>query len=902
MRPFGCPVTILNTLDHLGKFDGKADEGLLVAYSTNSKAYRVFNSRTRIIEENLYVKFSEETPNIVGNGPNWLFDIDALTISMNYKPAILGNQTNGNTGTKENIDAGQARMKIVPDQEYILLPLLTSDPSLSKKNEDSEVLNTEEPRFNQEQDANVNNTNNINIVSLTVSVPDIKNIVVDENIVYGCIDDPNMPNLDEIIYSDDDKEVGAEADINNLATTVPVSPIPTIRVHKDHPLEQIIRDIHLAPQTRRMTKNVTEHVEPKKVIQDLTNPSWIEAMQDELLQFKLQNMARGPLMDVKSAFLYGTIEEEVYVCQPLGFEDPEFPNKVYKVEKALYGLHQAPRAWYKTFSTYLLESGFRRRTIDKALFIKKDKGDILLVQVKQKDDGIFISQDKYVVDILKKFDFATMKTTRTPMETNKALLKDEEATYVDVHLYRSIIGSLMYLTASRPDIMFAVCACARFQVTPKTSHLHVVKRIFRYLKGHPKLGLWYPSDSPFDLEAFSDSDYASASLDRKSTTEGCQFLGRRSISWQCKKQTIVANSSTKAEYVAVANCFNPTVYESYIKQFWETPKAKTVNEEHQIQAVVDKKKVIIAEKSEKSLEGKLKEVSNGPTEPIPDEATNEAPISTPSYDLPQSGKDRLQLTELMNLFKKLEERRKSRTLRLKRLKKVGSANRVESSIDVSLGAQEDASKQGRKIADLDTDAEVTLIDKTQEIYDEEMLFDVQGEEVVAEKEVVEKEVSAAHPVTTTGEVVTTAIATTTVDKLTLAQTLIEIKAAKPKAVTTAATIITTVVASTRPKAKGIVFHDQEEHGTHFTPIVFFIHYSKQKTKGLRENMEPEKPLKKKDQIALDEELALRLHVKEQSEMEKERVAQEEASRAAIIKELDSIQAMIEANEQLATRL
>ncbi|GJX07642.1 putative ribonuclease H-like domain-containing protein [Tanacetum coccineum] len=175
-------------------------------------------------------------------------------------------------------------------------------------------------------------------------------------------------------------------------------------------------------------------------------------------------------------------------------------------------------------------------------------------QVKQKSDGIFISQDKYVAEILKKFDLASIKIASTPIETNKPLTKDEEAENVDVHLYRSMIGLLMYLTASRPDIMFDVCACARFQVTPKTSHLHAVKRIFRYLKGQPKLGLWYPRDSPFDLEAFSDSDYAGASLDRKSTTGGCQFLGKRLISWQCKKQTIVANSTTEAEYVAAANC------------------------------------------------------------------------------------------------------------------------------------------------------------------------------------------------------------------------------------------------------------------------------------------------------------------------------------------------------------
>ncbi|GJR76250.1 putative ribonuclease H-like domain-containing protein [Tanacetum coccineum] len=274
-------------------------------------------------------------------------------------------------------------------------------------------------------------------------------------------------------------------------------------------------------------------------------------------------------MDVKSCFLYGTIKEEVYVCQPPGFEDPQFPDKVYNVEKALYGLHQAPKAWYETLSTYLIKNGFSRGTIDKTLFIKKDKGLMhkrfqmssmgeltffLGLQVQQKKDGIFISQDKYVADILKKFDFVTMKTASTLIETNKALLKDEEAKDVDVHLYRSMIGSLMYLTASRPDIMFVVCACARFQVTPKVSHLHAVKRIFRYLKGQPKLGLWYPRDSLFDLEAFSDSDYAGAIIDRKSTTEGCQFLGKRLISWKCKKQTIGSNSTTKAEYVAAANC------------------------------------------------------------------------------------------------------------------------------------------------------------------------------------------------------------------------------------------------------------------------------------------------------------------------------------------------------------
>ncbi|GKB32145.1 putative ribonuclease H-like domain-containing protein [Tanacetum coccineum] len=275
-------------------------------------------------------------------------------------------------------------------------------------------------------------------------------------------------------------------------------------------------------------------------------------------------------MDVKSAFLYGTIEEEVYVCQPPGFKDPDYLNKVYKVVKALYGVHQAPRAWYETFAKYLLDNGFHRGKIDQTLFIKKQKGDILLVQV-YVDDIIFgstkkelctefekLMHDKFqmssMAEILRKFSFTDVRKASTPMDTDKPLLKDSDGDDVDVYLYRSMIRSLMYLTSSRPDIMFPICACARFQVSPKASHLHSMERIFRYLKGQPKLGLWYPRDSSFNLVAYSDSDYAGASLDRKSTIGGCQFLGCRLISWQCKKQTVVATSSTEAKYVAAASC------------------------------------------------------------------------------------------------------------------------------------------------------------------------------------------------------------------------------------------------------------------------------------------------------------------------------------------------------------
>nr|GFA26751.1 uncharacterized mitochondrial protein AtMg00810-like [Tanacetum cinerariifolium] len=176
------------------------------------------------------------------------------------------------------------------------------------------------------------------------------------------------------------------------------------------------------------------------------------------------------------------------------------------------------------------------------------------LQVKQLPDGIFISHDKYVKDMLKKFDMESVRTATTPYEVPKHKSKDEPDDAFNVHLFKSMIGSLMYLTASRPDIMFAVSAYSRHQVTPLTSHLNAVKRIFKYLKGQPNLGLWYPRDSFFQLEAYSDSDYAGSHGDRKSTIDGCQFLGRRLISWQCKKKTVVATSFTNAEYVAAASC------------------------------------------------------------------------------------------------------------------------------------------------------------------------------------------------------------------------------------------------------------------------------------------------------------------------------------------------------------
>ncbi|GJT13524.1 putative ribonuclease H-like domain-containing protein [Tanacetum coccineum] len=472
--------------------------------------------------------------------------------------------------------------------------------------------------------AKASSTNIVNTASTPVSTASPYGGLSFTDLTNTDQDDSEIPALEEIYNNPTDgiftnasyDDEGAVADFTNLETIVNVSPIPTSRINSNHPSTLILGDPKLVVQTRiKVTKSsgaydfiLVDLPYRKKAI----GTKWVYRNKKDERGVVVRNQARIEAiriflsfasfmgfivyqMNVKSAFLYGKIDEEVYVSQPPGFIDPKYPKKVYKVVKALYGLHQDPRTWYATLSTFLLKSGYRKGTINKTLFIKKDKNDIILVQVyvddiifdstkrswcdefealiksrfqmssmgeltfflglqvKQKEDGIFISQDKYVAEILKKFDFASVKTASTPIETQKPLVKDEEASDVDVHLYRSMIGSLMYLTTSRPDIMFAVCACSGFQVNPKTSHLSAVKRIFSYLKGKPKLGLWYPRVSLFDLEAYSDSDYAGANLDRKSTTGGYQFLCRRLISWQCKKQTIMATSTTKAEYVAAAN-------------------------------------------------------------------------------------------------------------------------------------------------------------------------------------------------------------------------------------------------------------------------------------------------------------------------------------------------------------
>ncbi|GJT63173.1 putative ribonuclease H-like domain-containing protein [Tanacetum coccineum] len=714
-------------------------------------------------------------------------------------------------------------------------------------------------------------------------------------------------------------------------------------------------------------------------------------------------------MDVKSAFLYGTIEEEVYVTQPPGFKDPDNPDKVYKVyvDNIIFGSTNKE-----------LCTGFEKLMKDK--FQTSSMGELtffLGLQLQLKEDGIFISQDKYVDEILKKFNYTDVKSASTPVDLEKPLVKDGDANDVDVHLYRSMIGSLMYLTTSRPDII--------------------------YLKGKLTLGLWYSRDSPFELVAYTDSDYAGATQDRKSTTGGCQFLGNRLISWQCKKQTVVATSTTEAEYVAAASCCGQVLWIQnqlldYGYNFMNTMihidnnsticiienpvqhyKTKHIEIRHHFIRDCNAKKLIqmvkintehnVADLLTKGFDaGSQKEVGTlrylslvVPLKKVGDEAVHkelgdrmeraatiassleaeqesvtaaelittarhhlvlpvqvnvaeETSIRSDLHLEDAGGTDCLPtatifeelakmsskttawnefsstmasaiiclatnqkfnlskyIFDAMKRVQKLERKKKSRTTWLKRLRKVSESRRVESFKNKdSLGAQEDASKQGRSFAYIDKDVEVSLVDETQERTNDAEMFDtddLHGDEVIVDMAVGEKQEQSAKvderevstgvedndaptiPVTTAGEGFTA----TKIDEITTTT-------AKPKVVTTAATIKTTI----RPKARRVVVQEPSEFRT-TTSSPKASQPSKSKDKGKEIMIEPKVPLKKKDQVALNEEMARNLEARFQAKLvEEERLARkkEEEANIALIESWDNTQAMMEVDRLLAERL
>ncbi|KAI3810687.1 hypothetical protein L1987_20309 [Smallanthus sonchifolius] len=466
------------------------------------------------------------------------------------------------------------------------------------------------------------------------SLSDTKNLNADSSVNAVTVDNAIAENIERDNAVEDSSTLNEESpdqNQSNLEEGIQLEVVPAQRIHKEHPHENIIGQIHQGVLIRSKSPEVNiclfscflSQVEPKKMDEALKHSSWIEAMQEELLQFKRQDVWK--LVDlppckyaIGTRWVFRNKQDERGITR--GYQNLPGICCIQKFHCLSNGCKKclsAPRAWYETLSGYLLSNNFRRGVIDQTLFIKDEGGEILRVQiyvddiifgstrkqlckdfeilmhskfemssmgelnfflglqVKQVPNGIFISQSKYVKSILEKFKMADCSAARTPMQVHHQLTLDKDGQDTDQHQYRAMIGSLMYLTASRPDIMFAVCLCARFQAAPKASHLQAVKRIFRYLKGASRIGLWYSKNDMFNLYAYTDSDYGGCNLDKKSTSGGCQFLGGRLISWQCKKQTCVSTSTAEAEYIKTLSNFSKKTLSSISDQNYLKKSSQT---------------------------------------------------------------------------------------------------------------------------------------------------------------------------------------------------------------------------------------------------------------------------------------------------------------------------------------
>nr|GEU52741.1 reverse transcriptase domain-containing protein [Tanacetum cinerariifolium] len=528
MKPFGCPVTILNTLDPLGKFDRKADEGFFIGYSINYKAFRVFNSRTKIIQETLHINFLENKLNVAGIGPKWLFDIDTLTMSMNYQPVVAGNQPNDNASIKETLDAGKVGNKTVYAQQYVLLPLWSTglqdphntnddvvDASFDVKENENDVHVFANERVKdlraEFKEFSFTSSNRVNVVSAPVNVagpnstnssnsfnaasPSVNLVSPNFGIARKSLfvdpskypDDPDMPELEDIVYSDDEEDVDLPKGKRAIGSKW------VFRNKKDE-------------------RGIVIRNKARLVAQGHTQKEGIDY--DEFF---------APIARIEAIRLF------LAYASCMGFEEPDYPDKVYKVVKALYGLRQAPRAWYETLANYLLENGFQRGKIDQTLFIKKQKGYILLVQV-YVDDIIFGSTNKELCKafekLMKEKFQMNVKSASTPIETKKPLLKDPDGEDVDVHIYRHFITAVSY------ELM-----------------------LFGLLKVVVVNLMLLDASEGFD--------------------QIVDFLNAHTI-----------------KYALVVN---PTIYVSCIKQFWATATVKKVNDDVQLRALTDGKKVVVLE-------------------------------------------------------------------------------------------------------------------------------------------------------------------------------------------------------------------------------------------------------------------------------------------------------------------
>nr|GEV34907.1 retrovirus-related Pol polyprotein from transposon TNT 1-94 [Tanacetum cinerariifolium] len=851
IRPFGCLVTILNTLDSLGKFDGKVDEGFLVGYSVSSKAFRVFNNRTQIVQETLHINFLENKPNVVGSGPTWLFDIDTLTKTINYQPVTAGNQSNPSAGVQEQFDAEKAKEDIV--QQYVLFPVWSSGSTNPHNTDGDDAFDKKEPEFQRrkpESEVNVSpsssaqskkhddktkreakgkshvesltgyrnlsaefkdfSDNNINEVNAVDSpVPAVRQISTNSTNTFSAVgpsnavvsptrgkssyvdssqlpDDPNMPELEDITYSDDKDDVGAEADFTNLEISTTVSPIPTTRVHKDHHVTQIIGDLSSATQTRSMTRvakdqgglsqinNDDYHTcmfacfllqkEPKRVHQAFKVPSWIKAMQEELLQFKIQ--------------------------------------KVWVLVNLPYGKRAIDLC--KAFEK-LMKDKFQMSSMGELTFF-------LGLQVKQKKDGIFISQDKYVPEVLRKFGLIDGKSASTPIDTKKPLLKDLDGEDVALSSMEAL-KRMLHVT----NILSAGSLTTPQMVLTSPCLTHIKNWLVQIKRSLSSISVKTVNDVPRlqalvdkkkviiseatirdalhldDAEGrkFNFSKYIFDSLVRTVDSPTKVYMYPRFLQLMIKKQVgdlslyTTKYSSPALTRKVFANmrrvgkgCFGveTPLFEGLIVAQQVGEGAAEVNVKDVSTAGV------AAEGAASAADDEVSAAVNEPSIPLPT-----LPTQPQSQDLPSTSQR----------VKKLERRNETSKLRI--LKKVGTTHRIETSDDTIM---DDVSKKGRIIADMDANKDMSLKDVAavaKDVQDAKIKesSDVQGRKAESQEQIYQIDLEHADKVLSMQDVdIEPAELQEVVEVVTTAKLITEVVTTASTTITATAPQLTTAAALT----------------------------------------------------------------------------------------------------------
>ncbi|KAJ9539089.1 hypothetical protein OSB04_031822 [Centaurea solstitialis] len=648
-KVFGCKCFVLNESENRGKFGPKSDELIFVGYSESSIAYRVLNKQKRVVSESINVRFdpitelssdcsSSSSTNHVVNAESSSQDqcVTPESSQASYLDFLFQSVYDDFSHATSSSTGSALDSLSLPSSSNVELSSTSQNEPDSSEAVDTQASNTSSLDITDSASTSIQATSDVQDIPSASSIephvtnppenPSEPSTTVPVDIIEPSTLNDQTPLPHTVKWTRNPtstvKTRAASANECNfsvfLTDTEPTrvsdalqdsdwvtamqeelnqfSALKVWRLVK-RPQDKSIIDTKWLFKNKKDEHGTIVRNKARLVAKGYRQQEGIDYDQTfapvarlEAIRMFLAYAAYKDFtvfqMDVKTAFLYGHLKEEVYVTQPEGFVDPDHPDYVYILDKALYGLKQAPRAWYEELSTYLLSKGFKKGSVDSTLFIMKEGDHIVVIQVyvddiifgstskdlckkfetimtqefkmsmmgeinfflglqvKQFTDGIFINQSKYIFDLLKKYDMSSCNSIGTPMATGNKIGPDHEGKDVDLRTYRGMVGSLMYLTASRPDIMFATC----------------FKRIFRYLKGTPYYGLWYPKGLGFELQAYSDADYGGCNMDRKSTSGHIQLLGNKLVSWASKKQQCVSTSTAESEYVAAASCCSQVLW------------------------------------------------------------------------------------------------------------------------------------------------------------------------------------------------------------------------------------------------------------------------------------------------------------------------------------------------------